>query len=194
VSAWAKLAGIGLGVAGAVTGNPALLSAGASVFGADVAAEGAKKAAKTQAAAADKALAEGNQRYDAVTNEMRGLSQASDAGFAPYQQLGTGAVGTLGSLVGLPPIAASPVNASQPVGAPVPMGSAGQPPAPPVVTQDPQSRAEATRASVYSKRGELGDLGRMAGLVTLQAPTGEIRRVPARMAERFVAQGAQVVQ
>jgi hypothetical protein len=48
-------------------------------------------------------------------------------------------------------------------------------------------------SSLGTKREGLRDLGGLAGLVRVQAPTGEIRRMPRRMAEQFVARGAQVL-
>jgi hypothetical protein len=58
----------------------------------------------------------------------------------------------------------------------------------------PPSFAVERTLSPYAKRDpRASTLGDVAGLVMVQAPDGETRRMPRRQAEQYVARGAQIV-
>jgi hypothetical protein len=57
-----------------------------------------------------------------------------------------------------------------------------------------QLRGAALNESGVEGAREGMDLGSLGGLVLLQAPNGELKRVPQRQAESFVSRGAQVVR
>lgn len=175
-----------------MTGNPALISAGAGIIGAGVAAEGANKAAGQQVAAAEKAQADANTRYDATRAEQRGILDQSQANFAPYIGLGQGVLPTLGSMVGLQQQAApamNPTAATVPTAAPV-----AAPTGVDAMTMSPaQARAERQTASSYGKREGM-TLGRLGGLVLVQSPDGSERRLLQRAkADQAIAAGATEV-
>jgi len=196
-----KLAGIGLGAAGLATGNPALIMAGASILGTDIQSEAAKDAAKTQEQGVAKAKAES----DAIYNQSR-------ASFAPYMQMGTGAMGHLGQLVGLPPGGGMTAGGMPPSGPAAPTIPGQQGPQMPGSEpssmwgmadrmrnaaqggEQAQLRGAALNESGVEGTREGMDLGSLGGLVLLQAPNGELKRVPQRQAESFVSRGAQVVR
>jgi len=188
MSIWGKLAGIGLGVAGAVTGNPALLATGASIFTGDLASSAAKDAAKTQAAAVDRGLEVNRAMYD-----------QSRADLAPYLSLGAGTMGNLGRMVGVTPAAPGALGApgvAPAPGAGVAGGTVGQL----AGTGNPWQTAaalkaaprerQAVTASGYGAGG--GTVGQMGGpMALLQAPTGEVRSVPGALAAAYEAKGAR---
>ena len=193
---WAKLGGAGLGIAGLVTGNPALIGAGASVIAADTAAGAASKASQQQVDAAEKAKAEANQRYDATRGEQWQVFQNALAGFAPYQQLGVGATGNLGQLTGIPMNLATNAPAEQVV--PPALVDAATPASATPSLATPQTRAQQQTASGYGMEGKRdgmlpSSLGSLGGMVWVQAPTGERMRMPTFRAEQAVLKGAQII-
>lgn len=137
LSLWGKLGGAVLAGVGAVTGNPGLIAAGASVFAGDVGSEASKKAARTQSEAADKAIAETNRLTGEARTETRGLYDAARntqanlyntasqtqnqiynstaANYSPYQQVGASGLSAASQMMGGAPVAApapfSPVAA-----------------------------------------------------------------------------------
>jgi hypothetical protein len=189
---WGKLAGIGLGVAGVVTGNPGLIVAGASVLGNSMAGDGVNRAADQQVAAAEKAQGQADQIYGDARREQRGIYENSLAAFQPYQALGTGSVRNLGGLVGLPAnfmdTQATPVNATA-----APIAEAAEAPATDTAAPIVARRQQAASSYQGKREGMDRDLGRMGGLVLLRAPTGETRRLPMHLADQAIAKGAQVV-
>lgn len=195
---WQKAAGFGVGLAGAVTGQPALIGAGASIIGADVTAEGAKKAAQQQMDAAEKARADANARYDATKQEQRAIYDQSSAAFQPFIGLGQGVLPNLGSMVGLSP-AATPtmipnVTGTTPTGLePAAVDTSGGVQS---MTQAPaQARAERQTASAYGKRGDGGlRLANLGGLVLVQSPDGMEKQLLTRArADDALARGAREV-
>lgn len=201
---WTKLAGIAVGGAGVVTANPALVLAGASIIGADVASEGAKKAGEQQAAGAEKAKTELDARYDQTRADQKATYDQSVQGFAPYQALGQGALPNLGAMVGLSPAQFAPSSAAPPQGQTLGQLGAPAPGATPagqgvgvVAGAAPQQRAAMQTASSYqppeTKAGRsLGQMG--SGLVLVKSPDGaEQRYLTRREADRAVAAGGMEV-
>jgi hypothetical protein len=174
---WAKLGGIALGITGAVTGNPALISAGASVIGADIGAEGAKKAANQQIAAADAAKAEANARYDATRAEQRAIYDQSSSAFQPFIGLGQGALPNLAGMTGItmPALSApSTPQTLQELGTPAPQAQTAMPRTEAPADERARNR---TMTSYENKRGlTLGELGGQ-GLVMVVSPDGSERRL-----------------
>jgi hypothetical protein len=187
---WATLGGIALGVAGLVTQNPLLIKAGAAIASTGIATSGAKKAADQQIAGAKDAQAQADKIYGGASAEQKRVYENAAASFAPYMQVGAGATGHLGQLIGLP--------ATSGASGPPAQAAAALPPATQQAlapSQLPETRAAMQQSSGYGGMGkrEGADLGNLGGLVLLQAPTGELKRVPRGRAEAFIAQGAQVV-
>jgi hypothetical protein len=197
MSMWAKLGGIALGIGGFATGNPALIMAGAGLYGAGVQTEGNDKAVKQQVAASEKAQGQTDAIYGQARGEMRDVYNQGQAGFAPYTALGHASLGNLGSMVGLKPVAA-PAQApqSQPY-APQSLGSLAQPPGSgrPVVDPEglrPQQMAMAN-ASGYGKNPDRGEAMAGRGLVRVEAPDGEQRWMRRAEADQFVSAGARIL-
>lgn len=190
------MAGIGLGVAGVATGNPGLIVAGASVLGSDVSAEGAKKSSEQLVASTEQARAESNARYDATRNEQRGVYERGASGFSPYMNLGASVVPTLGSMVGQTSLPQAPgvVLPSAAPAAAMPtvptLGAMAQTPV--MAAPDLQMRSQ-QQASQYGKNPDRAEQAPVREQVLIQAPDGERRYVPRRLADKFVARGAQVV-
>lgn len=197
------LAGIGLGAAGAITGNPLLIAAGAKVLGTSIQADAAKQAADTQVAASEKARAESDALYNTAKADANALYSASRQNFDPYLQMGSGAMGHLGQLVGLPPgggmTPAATAPAAPTVPGQVPAGMPGSTPLPAQAAGAPSLAGPQLRGAALNESGIQGkregmDLGNLGGLVLLRAPTGELKRVPQAQADSFVQRGAQVVR
>lgn len=194
MSFWGKLAGIGMMGAGFVTGNPALIGAGATVMTGDMAADASKNAAKTQSQAADKAMALNTRMYDDTSQRQAAVYADNRAAFVPFVNLGTSAAGSLGSLLNLPP--GSAMSATPPAGA-MPAGGAGQyltdamgRPTPILqgggrLLPDPQSVASQATQSGYA-----GSLGTLDG-EDLVAPDGTHKRVPREQVAYYVSRGAR---
>lgn len=182
MSLWGKLAGIGLGVAGVVTGNPALIAAGGSVLAGDVAATASKDAARTQAAAADRAMGVQRQVYDDAR-----------ATLSPYTALGASAAGSLGSLLGLPAGGGGMVTA--PAGAaaataPALAGTAGAPG--PGMVGAVEGKRDPMNASGYGG-GRGGSIASLSGVQMLEAPDGTVKAVPRDRAAFYLRRGARPV-
>jgi hypothetical protein len=185
---WSKIAGVGLGVVGAVTGQPGLIGAGASILTGGMAADASKDAAKTQSESADKAMAQNTAVYNQTAGTQRQIYDNTQADLAPYKTVGAGAMGNMGSMVGLPPSNLTPLsqvaNGTMPVGggqaAPMPTDAAAA---------TPQVKASLATQSGYTQQGEKrGGTGRT---VLLRAPNGEVKAVPDTQAEAYVSRGAQ---
>jgi hypothetical protein len=173
MSFWGKLAGIGTAVAGVATGNPLLIGAGASIVAGDVRSEAAKKAAKQQMQASDEAM-----------GETRRVFEDTRAGYAPYQNVGTSAAGSLGSLLGLPPVSSAPVTGAVPQPAALgPLRPAGALPGGPGAS-----------SAMLNQGSSAGTLGGAAGVQVLQAPDGSVKTVPAAQAQWYIQRGARAVE
>ena len=202
---WSKVAGYSMMIGGVVaapyTGGAslALTAAGGKVLSADEQKEAAKKAEAQLTTASNKAIG-------TLTQAQR----ASEAAYAPYTQMGAGAVNALNSYMGLPPLAsaAGPPGKAGPQPrdgvpfAPVPAGmditrrqatpetatgSLGVPrdealmPTP----NTPELRAAQQTASSYVPLGGLN-----AGLVQMRAPDGTMQYVPRQQAPFYASRGA----
>jgi hypothetical protein len=195
-----KLIGIGqiaggalsfLTPAGPILG-PSLIGGGISTITNDIAREEGNKAidqaTATQQAATDKAAGIQSQIF-----------QGQQAALSPYQQVGSGAVGNLAALTGLPPIQMPSLPANYAAQTPQPspnvavpreaaprQGSVRRP-----EMQDPQTTATLQSQSSYGS-GTLADLGPK---VTLRAPTGQMIQLPAGdpQIQKALALGAQRV-
>lgn len=177
MSIWGKIAGIGVAALGVATGNPALIGTGASIFGADVASEGAKSAAKTQDAAADKSLA-----------LQKNIYERGQAGLSPYMSAGAGAVTNLRGLTGQPlevvgPAAGTP--STMPANAAVPS------------TRTASDAGAVPTGDVAVPRTTLQNFATsqtQSGYVTMRSPDGSMTQaVPANLVEHYRQQGASVV-
>lgn len=188
MSIWGKIAGIGVAAAGAITGNPALIGTGASIFGADVASGAAKDAAATQAAAGQKSLDLQKQIYT-----------QGQANLSPYMSAGAGAITNLRGLTGqsLTPAPASPMTAPGqfPGGHPgLFPGSTeyapGEGPANlgmPLAAGPPAAIGAPSLNSLASQQTS-------SGYVTMRSPDGKSTKpVPADQVAHYQQQGAQVV-
>lgn len=191
---WSKLGGYAMMVGGVAaapyTGGAslALVGAGANVVGNDMKKEGTEKAADQLTAANKQAMA----------TQEQGKRDALQA-YSPYTQTGAAAMGTLGSLMGLP------VGTTVPGGA-LPAGTqiaAGMRDAPESLIEDgPTGRAAVPRdaanspqatAMIRSASGYGSSLGgvRRGGLVQMRAPRGgETQWVPPDQVEHFTRLGA----
>lgn len=177
------------------------ISAGTQAYAAHKASGAAKDAAKTQVEASDKAL-----------DLQRDMYNQNRADQEPYRNVGSQAITTLGSLMGLP---SGPVGGTSKamtlggltegpghfgtdgryvppmaptVGQAMPRPGAqnpyaGLPPHPDFVTDPARARTASSFAT-----GQAGQR-----MVTVQAPDGETRQVPEHMAERIVAAGGKLV-
>lgn len=159
-------------------------SAAAGVASAKIGSNAAKKAAAQQTASADRAM---------------GLM---DRAYAPYQQAGSAAMGMLGRLVA--PTAGTRYASPDPMqknyeGMPAPgvagaTGSVGgrnpQPPQFMAPGQQPPMRGAGPvpRAHASSMDSMVGQT------IRLQSPDGEVRDVPAYMADRFLQAGARRIR
>lgn len=183
-----------LGVGAALligSGISALTQVGAAKIGSNA----SKKAADTQTAAGNKALALNEQIYNQQRQDQNPYMQAGQQGLSNLQQLvgnqqprfgggmtpgqGGPAPLNLGNAFGgpqAPPQGAMPAQGGQPMGQPAgapqqaPMGSQGQPP---MMAQAPQSPQGA--------------------MVKLRAPDGSVEDVPAQLADQFIQRGAMRV-
>jgi hypothetical protein len=110
---------IGIGTAIAISAG---MSMAGKAVGAKIQSNAANKAAKTLQTSADKQISHANQVY------------------APYLGMGSGAMTTLGDLMGVTPGNVPQwqgVGAAAPGGAPQGLASLGQPPGPPPSSQQP---------------------------------------------------------
>jgi hypothetical protein len=141
-------------------------AAGASIYGAHKASGAAKDAAKQQQQSAQQALA--------LQREMYGQTRAD---LGPYREQGGQGLTALSALLGLPgpaPASSAPVGPT----APVPSSWHSMPPG-------------ATVTGHAVPRGTLP--GTAPNFVTLRAPTGQLRAVPADQAAFYLARGASQV-
>lgn len=178
-------------------------NAGLGAWGASKQAGAAKDAANTQVASANEAKA-----------ELRPLYEQSIARLDPYAALGGGALGKLGALSGVTPLAANagavgrdaqgnplgPINGSQ---GPLNMSD----PRVQHLAQggsliDPEMRAPMSALGGGGRSGyQTGEAAVPRGgssfqtskMLKVQAPTGEIREFPADQAAYFAQRGAQIV-
>lgn len=194
MSFWGKLAGIGIAAAGVATGQPALIGAGASVFTGDMASEASKGAAKTQSDAADKALGVNQQVHDDTRKTNTDVYNRSNAVLAPFVSTGSSAMGSLGSLLGLPAAPAGVTAALSPVASPtgaIPLPGSAQPTDKAPMQRAPetaQSRAAMSTASAYQPP----TLGGMAGgMVPMLAPDGTVQSVPSNQVAFYASKGAR---
>lgn len=192
---WTKVAGIGLGVAGVVTANPALIAAGGSIVASDLAADGSKKAQATQEKASDEAMGVNTKAYDDTRAIQSQVYNQTRADLNPYMTVGSGAMGTLGSMVGLPPSSApaamnSAASGTSLGGMYTPPVSPGMPAAKDGAGASPQTRAVLSTQSAYSGQKNEGTLARAGGLVRLKAPDGSTRMVPQAKVPMYLEAGA----
>jgi hypothetical protein len=139
-------------------------SAGASVVGAKMQSNAAKKAAQTQVTASNDAL----RRYEQINQ--------------PYLQAGQSSMNTLGRLM-QPGLPYSPQQ--QQMDARGPMSSAGpmDQMRPPMMGGGPPGG----KSPFASAMAPMGDM------VKVQAPDGSVRDVPRQMAQTFLARGGKLV-
>lgn len=191
---WKKALGIGMAAAGVMTANPMLVSAGASVVAGDIAAEGAKKAAKEQQAAADKAIA-----------TQQAAAKKTEQAYQPYTNMGQGASMALGSFMGLPSatggggggsggglgvgLGGLPANAQVDAGV-RPAGEGIGRAVPRDASAAPDAVAARQTASSYAP-SSLG--GATTDMVKMRAPTGEVAWIPPTQVPAFEQRGAQRV-
>jgi hypothetical protein len=189
---------------------PMIVGAASSVAAAKMSSNAANKAAKTQTAAADKALA-ANQ---AVYQDQRQL-------MAPYTQAGQSAVTTLGRLLTpgagatyasapLPQLGPGPFaggNTAMPRPQMASRGGAfsaalGQGPAPRMGGQGPMPQMGAGQMPGMGAgpapqigAGPMPGMGQgPQGMISLRAPNGSVGQVPAHLAQQFISRGAVPVQ
>ena len=196
MSKWATLGGIGLGVAGFLTGNPALVSAGGAIATGGMAAGAANKASEQQVAATEKAQAQSDALYNTARDEQKRVYEQSNAAFQPYIGLGHGSLGNLGSMVGLQPMAAPTMTQGQPY-VNQSLSALAQPPGSGRPVVDPEglkpAQAAMANASGYGKNEDRMTSMVPRGLVRVEAPTGELRWMPRGEADRYVAAGARIL-
>jgi hypothetical protein len=144
-----------------------LAVAGASVVSGAMGAHAANSAAKTQAASADKALALNTRIYDDQRAQMQPFVTGGQQAF---QTLLSGWQNRQGMSPG-------------PAMAQTPLRSAGS-------GQTPTAAANGSFGQAMGAPNPAAN----SGSVVLRAPTGEVREVPAHMADRLLAAGATRVQ
>lgn len=147
----------------------AAIAGGSSVAGAGIAAHAAGKAAKTQTAAADKALALEHQQYEQQREDL-----------APYRGLSA----VLPSLMG---------RAGQPVTS-TGWGQYQTPTAPTTAPNAGPNSFAAMYQGATSVAPGMASGGGPAGMVTLRSPDGKsTRAVPADHVQAYLSKGATVV-
>lgn len=141
-----------------------LIGGGASVAGAAIGSHAAGKAADTQAASADKALALEREMY-----------QQAQQNYAPYLALGSSTLPKLLSLAGSStPNLGLPGNVANPYGSGTPSWASA--------FASPKSVGYGQTPAAAS-----------AGMVRMQAPTGEVQMVPASKRAMYEARGARAL-
>lgn len=177
---------------------PAIIGGVASVFGAHEAASATKDAAKTQADYANRALDIQQQQYQ---QRLQNLT--------PYRQAGTGALGQLNTLMGLPgPPKPGPglPSATDAMGNPVAMQQAPGTARPinPLIggvptgliaqngPNDPGYYAPGYGPGAMNAAGAPNAAG-STGPVSIKAPNGNVYAVPQNMVAQALANGGQRV-
>jgi hypothetical protein len=190
VGFWGKLAGIGTAAAGAVTGNPALIGAGAAIFTGDMNAEASKKAAATLDKSAQEAQAVNQRVYDDTRRTQGQIHANTQTALAPYLTLGSGAAGAAGNMLGIPD-ASSGSTPSMLTGL-SPMGAteSASPAASPVAAATAPQRAQAVSRSAYAPP-TIGGLA--AGVVPMAAPDGSVNLVPSNQVAYYTSRGARAL-
>lgn len=170
-----------VGAGAAVTGGlfknvilPNAISAGENLAGAAIASNAAKSAAATQSASADKAIALQNsalQQEQAFNAQQLALAQGRSQ---PYINAGQGALSRLGQ------------GTSQPVTNPgaysMPSGGGGA-----------LSGLGAAPAGYYGQTTAAPAVPQGGAMITVQAPTGQTKQVPASEAQHWTFLGAKVI-
>ncbi len=140
------------------------------------------KAANTQQNATDQSLALQKQMYTQTRQDL-----------SPYASIGTGALSNLRTLAGIP----QPPPAFNPTAAgPIPMGASYVNPAGQRVAGLPPSTAQAGSLGAMSGQPAIASPAASqtgSGFVTVKAPTGETKQVPASESSYWASKGAQVV-
>lgn len=151
-------------------------------LGAGKQADAAKTAAQLQATATQNALD--------YTKQKQGEQQAA---FAPYQALGAQAAGTLGSIVRPNPSGGPPpaFNGAPSMGY-MPGGSAGMPASPQMAQS--QMAPQGVPLSAMGGQPPASSMPAPQGpTVLLQGPDGSQKRVPANVAQQYIARGAKQI-
>lgn len=177
----AKVAGVGLAP---FTGGASLallgVDAAAHLVGAKMASTASKNAAKTQAAAGQKAIeiSQAGQR-DSLNAINTNYGKAASL-YEPYRQVGLSALPSLANLAG----SGYPEGRTAP-----PQG------APPSVMGmgTPQPNAPPPQGAQGFYGGQPMGPSNGSGLVTMRAPNGMTQQVPAAQVQHYTQMGAQVV-
>lgn len=160
------------------------MSAGSQVAGAMIGSRAAKGAAKTQAAAADRAMGVGRRVYD----DQQAL-------MAPYVNVGRSAVGTLGRLM-TPGVPYTPElqrgDAMAAAGGTLTRPRAIRATAPGLRTPGGPEEMRAP-GLIGGITGAAGTLSGMGGRIRLRAPDGTEKDVPSYLADHYIARGAKKV-
>lgn len=164
---------------------PSLITAGASLGSALIGRSAANNAEKEQQQATDQAL-----------GLQRDMYQQTRADLAPYRNVGSGAVGTLGALMGLPSGPSTDMAAPNQFVRGVPNDLVPAPTEPSASGHGPGRNAALERHA-----GTLADLGghgnaiqaRTQSSVQLMDDDGQLMTVPAAMADGLLARGARRV-
>jgi hypothetical protein len=176
---WSKLAGIGLGAAGVVTGNPGLIIAGGTMIAGDMSKDATNKAVSQQQQATDKAL-----------GVQQGMYQQNRADLSPFMSLGTGAAGMLGHGLGLSAPSAGPIGTTSGV---IPGMSSLMTPQ----TAVPKPGATEEQAAL-GRRPNPGTVMSEAqqqtasGYQRMHTPTGQTVMVPPNMVQQALQRGGRM--
>jgi hypothetical protein len=164
--------------------NPAVIGAAGTLGGAYLQTRGAGQAAEAQLQATREALAYEKER-DAYLRNLEANRYATLSGqLQPYIGAGTSASNRMAELMGLP-VAAAPIAG---------IGKGITPAAPVTSAMPTYSMArQRTTQPVEGYAVPRGTAPAMTGLVTVQAPTGETRQMPADQAQAYIARGARIV-
>ena len=177
------------------------VNAGLQYLGGRQAAKAAKDAAAQQQAGVREARAYAEPLYQQALQTGREQLAAGQAGLAPYAQQGGQSLTALSALLGLP---AAPAGAPASKMAPaqgLPLGQLATPTAYPRPSNDTMRQVQQATGMSFElalERGLIDPQGRPTGAagptsssyVTLRAPNGQTRPVPADQAEYFLARGA----
>lgn len=159
-----------MGVATAI----AIGAAAASAYAAHKQAGAAKDAAKIQADASNQAGQLQQQNLRDTRAFAAPLQQQAQQRANPYVQLGQGALGNLGQMFNLPQGA--------------PWSSGTQQASPYRPAGSPQIQGMTGGMGATAPAPQAGD-----PMVTLEAPTGQRKTVPASQVPQFLAKGAKVI-
>lgn len=178
MSFWKKALGYGVAGIGVATGNPVLIGVGGGIVSSDTANESVKQANQQQQQATNQAQGKLDQTYGQVRSDI-----------SPYLNVGSGAISSLGQMVGLPATMA-PAGATAPSGSPNQGGSVADL----FSYQGTTNGVSGKIGAAVSRTPPAVSQQTGSSYVMMQAPNGMTKQIPADQVAHFEQLGAKVVQ